>query len=165
MIAGNTDRGLEVIQEAIRLDPFSVQPRAMRAWILTVGQRYAEAVREYEGLVARVPEEKGNVLNVVSSLALAGWPGEAARRLGEILPTIPSARPVTLAVDLARAGDAAAARDIVKQAVALKEWGGRVPASGIAAAYAVLGTGPRCGANRVSGTSGTRWACPATTRS
>jgi Flp pilus assembly protein TadD len=89
-----------------------------------------------------VPEDRGVVLDLASSLALAGRQDEALRRPRDVLPSIPSPRPVNLAVDLARVGDTAAARDVVKQAVALKEAGGSVPASGVAAAYAVLGDVP-----------------------
>lgn len=139
VIAGNTDRGLEIIREAIRLDPFSVQPRAVRAWILTNGQRYAEAAEAYRGLLESAPGDVSVTLNLASNLALAGRPDEAAGRLREVLPAIPVPRPVTLAVHLARVGETDRAREVLEQAVALKGSGGSVPASGIAAAYAALG--------------------------
>jgi adenylate cyclase len=139
VIAGYTDRGLEVVQEAIRLDPFSVQPRAVRAWILTNGQRYEEAAEAYRGLLEMTSGDVATTLNLASNLALAGHRQEALGHLRDLLPAMPMPRPVTLAVHLARAGDTATARDVLERAVALKETGGSVPASGIAAAYAALG--------------------------
>ncbi|MEJ2501872.1 MAG: hypothetical protein P8177_00930, partial [Gemmatimonadota bacterium] len=139
VIAGRTDRGLEVVGKALRLDPFSVQPRAVRAWILFVGQRYAEAADEYGRLLQLAPGDPGITLNRASALALAGRRDLALRQIREVLPSIPEPRPVTLAVHLARAGDLAAAREILDRAEALKASGGNVPASGIAAAHAALG--------------------------
>lgn len=139
VIAGNTDKGLEIVREAIRMDPFGLQPLNVRAWILTNGQRYAEAADQYRYLNALTPEARPHTLNLVSNLALAGQQDEALGILREILPFIPSPRPVTLAVHLARAGDTATAREILAENVARKEGGGAVAASGIAAAYAAVG--------------------------
>ncbi len=139
VIAGNTDRGLEIIQEAIRLEPFAVQPRTVRGWILFNGQRYDEAAAEYQRLLDQSPGSVTQTLNLVSNLALAGRREEALDRIRQLLPTIPTPRPVTLAVHLARAGDTATAREVLDEAVALKASGGSVPASGVAAAYAALG--------------------------
>jgi adenylate cyclase len=139
VIEGNTDRGLEVVQEAVRLDPFSIQPLAVRAWILTVGQRYAEAAEEYRQLLEREPGDVGLTFHLATNLGLAGRADEALARLRQALPAVPTPRPVTLAVHFARAGDTIAAREVLDQAVALKASGGSVPASGIAAAYAALG--------------------------
>jgi TolB-like protein/tetratricopeptide (TPR) repeat protein len=139
VIAGNTDRGLEIVQEASRLDPFGVSPPSVRAWILTNGQRYAEAAGQYRDLLTLAPDDPGYTLNLASNLALAGQQEEAIGILREILSFIPSPRPVTLAVHLALAGDTVTAREILTDAVARKEAGGNVAASGIAAAHAALG--------------------------
>ena len=139
VIAGNTERGLEVIQEAARLDPFSSTPLNVRAWILTNGQRYAEAAEDYRRLHELMPEEPAHVLNMATNLALAGSTDEALEALRDVLPLIPSPRPVTLAAHLARAGDTITAREILEDAVSLKEAGGDVAASGVAAGYAALG--------------------------
>jgi len=139
VIAGNTDRGLEVLREVNRIDPFSLITPYVRGAILMNGQRYAEAVEEYRWLQAQAPMEWAWDLRLASSLALAGRQEEALRTVREALPRIPAPRPVELAVPLARAGDSAAARVILEEAVALKKGGGSVPASGIARGYAVLG--------------------------
>jgi len=139
VIAGNTDMGLEVVQEAIRMDPFGLQPLNVRAWVLTNGQRYAEAADQYRGLLILAPGHPLHTLNLISSLALAGEHEEALERINELLPLVPAPRPVSLAVHLARAGDTITAREILTEAVARKEGGGDVAASGIAAAYAAVG--------------------------
>jgi hypothetical protein len=72
-------------------------------------------------------------------LALAGRVEEARQELQVVLPAMPSPRPISLAVPLAWVGDTTAARAVLADAVAMKSSGGSVPASGIAAAYAVLG--------------------------
>jgi tetratricopeptide (TPR) repeat protein len=139
VIAGNTDRGLEIVQEAIRLDPFGIQPLSVRAWILSNGQRYAEAAEQYRQLYTLAPSDPLHVLNMVSNLALVGQQEGALERIKELLPSFPSPRPVTLAVHLARAGDTVTARQVLTEAAARKEAGGSVAASGLAAAYAALG--------------------------
>ncbi len=139
VIAGNTDRALEVLSEVDRTDPFSLITPMLRGSILMNGRRYPEAVEEYRWLKAQAPEEWSWDLLLASSLALAGRQEEARQTIQDVLPRIPSPRPVELAVSLARAGDTAAARGVLEEAVALKEEGGNVPASGIARGYAVLG--------------------------
>jgi TolB-like protein/tetratricopeptide (TPR) repeat protein len=139
VIAGNTDRGLEIIQEVERLDPFGVQPVTVRAWILTTGQRYAEAAEVHQRLHEMMPGDPAHVLNRASCLALAGEREEALRLIQEVLAGIPSPRSVTLAVHLARAGDTVTAREILTEGVARREAGGDVAASALAAAYAAVG--------------------------
>jgi tetratricopeptide (TPR) repeat protein len=139
VIAGNTDRGLEVLREVDRIDPFSLITPLVRGTIFMNGRRYAEAAEEYRWLHAQAPTEWGWDLRLASSLALAGRYEQALQTITEILPRLPSPRPVALAVPLARAGDTATARMVLQEAVALKEAGGSVPASGIAQGYAVLG--------------------------
>jgi tetratricopeptide (TPR) repeat protein len=139
VIAGNTERGLEVLQEAARLDPFSVTPLNVRAWIFSNGQRYAEAAEAYRRLRDLAPENPAYALNMASHLALAGRTDEALETLRNMLPSIPSPRPVTLAVHLARAGDTVLAREILTEGAARREAGGDVAASALAAAYAAVG--------------------------
>jgi Flp pilus assembly protein TadD len=139
VIAGNTDRGLEVIQEAIRLDPFSLQPLTVRGWVLTNGRRYAEAADQYRQLVELGPNDLNHVMNLVSSLALSGQREEAQQRMREVLPHFSTPRGATLAVHLARVGDTATAREVLNEALARREAGGSVAASALAAAHAALG--------------------------
>jgi serine/threonine-protein kinase len=139
VISGNTDRGLEVLREVNRIDPFSLITPYVRGAILMNGRRYAEAAEEYRWLKAQAPEEWAWDLRLTSSLALAGRHEEALQTIRDALPRIPTPRPVELAVPLAQAGDTATAREILKEAVALKEEGGGVAASGIARGYAILG--------------------------
>jgi TolB-like protein/Flp pilus assembly protein TadD len=139
VIAGNTDRGMEVLEEARRLDPFAVIVSYLRGSILADGRRYAEAAEEYRLLQAQAPEEWSFGLELASNLALAGRREEAREIITEVLPVLPSPRPVALAVPLARTGDTSAAREVLAAAVALKEVEGSVPASGIAQGYAALG--------------------------
>jgi adenylate cyclase len=139
VIAGNTDRGLEIIQEAIRLDPFGIQPLIVREWILKNGGRYAEAAEQSRELAEMDPGSWTHLLDMASNLALAGEEEEALQQIHEILPLIPSPRPPSLAVHLARAGDTATAWEVVEEALARREAGGNVAAVGIAAAYSALG--------------------------
>jgi serine/threonine-protein kinase len=139
VIAGNTDRGLEIVQEVERLDPFGLQPVTVRAWILITGQRYAEAAEVHQRLHEMVPGDPAHVLNRASFLALAGEREEALQLIREVLPGIPSPRPLTLAVHLARAGDTVTAREILTDGLARREAGGDVAASALAAAYAAVG--------------------------
>ena len=139
VIAGNTERGLEIVQEAARLDPFSTTPLNVRAWIYSNGQRYAEAAEDYRQLHELNPSQGEFAINMASHLALAGRREEARQVLQEMLPQIPSPRPVTLAVHLARTGDTVMAREIISEAASRREAGGSVAASGLAAAYAAVG--------------------------
>lgn len=139
VIAGNTDRGLEILQEVDRIDPFSLRTPHVRGWILMNGRRFAEAAEEYRWLQAQAPSEWSWDIFLASSLALAGRQEEALQTVRDVLPRIPHPLPVALAVPLAQAGDTTTARSVLEDAVALKEGGGSVPASGIAQGYAVLG--------------------------
>jgi TolB-like protein len=139
VIAGNTDRGLEVLRGVDVLDPFSAQVRIMRIWILMNGRRFDNAAEEGRRLLELEPTNMSAALMRISSLALAGRTQEARQELAPVLQAMPSPLPVTMAVHLARTGDERRAREVLANAVALKESGGSVPASGIAAGYAALG--------------------------
>lgn len=139
VIAGNPDRGLELIQKAFRLDPFSPVLHTVRAWILMNDRRFAEASEDLEAILAADPSNQSAALNLVTTLGLSGRQSEARQRMEALLPAIPAPRSPTLAAHLVRAGDTATAREVLQAAVARKASGGSVPASGIAAGYAVLG--------------------------
>lgn len=139
VIAGDTDRGLELIREAERMDPFSVTLPSVRAWILLIGHRYPEAVTEYRHIVTMAPEDPAAAIELAAVLPFAGRDEEARQLLAELLDRIPAPRPLNLAVALARAGMEDEARSIVTDALALKESGGGVAASALASAYATLG--------------------------
>ena len=77
--------------------------------------------------------------NLVSSLALSGNLSEAQEIMDDVLARESAPYPPTLAAHLARVGMTERAWEVLRPAVALKEAGGNVPASGIAVAYAALG--------------------------
>jgi hypothetical protein len=83
--------------EAARHDPFSLQPLAVRAWILTNGRRCAGAAGQYRRLSTLAPAETAYVPNRASNVALAGRQEGALGAIMEVLPRIPSPRPVTWA--------------------------------------------------------------------
>jgi TolB-like protein len=139
VIAGNTERGLELIQQGFRLDPFSPALHTVRAWILMNGRRFAEAAEDLEAVLAVDPTNENAAKGLVTCLALSGRQEEARQLMDEWLPKIPEPREPTLAVHLARAGDTETAWRVLRAAIARKESGGSVAASGIASAYAVLG--------------------------
>jgi len=140
VIAGNTDLGLELVDRAYRLDPFSPNIRTVRWWILFNGRRFEDGLVELDAILAVDPANETAAKSRASTLALAGRPEEGREFLEEWLPKIPTIRrDGTLAVHLARVGDTAMAREVLRGAVARKEAGGSLPASGIAAGYAALG--------------------------
>jgi TolB-like protein len=139
VIADDPDRGLEYIQDALRVDPLSPQVHSVRWWILYNARRFEAAVSPMETILAITPDNEEAAMHLVSTLALAGRLEESRRLLEEWLPRLSSPRPPRLVPDLARAGDTVTARQVLSDAVARKAGGGSVPASGIAAGYAVLG--------------------------
>jgi adenylate cyclase len=139
VIAGDTERGLKIIREAERLDPFSVQPLAVRGWILWSGRRFEEAADVFRRVVELTPEDPTQTRNLISTLALSGQQEEASQRLEQLLSRIPGPVPVDLAVPMAQVGDTAAARELVREAAERKAAGGDVAASSIAAGYAAVG--------------------------
>ena len=138
-IAGNTDRALEILQEVNRIDPFSPVTLMMRGSILTNGRRYGEAVEVFRRLVDLAGENWGWKWWLASSLVRAGEREEARLVLAELLPVLRSPLPVDMALPLAGVGDTAMAREVLEEAVALKEAGGSVAASSLALGYAALG--------------------------
>lgn len=138
-IAGETDRALEILQEAERIDPFSPLILMVRALILTNGRRHREAVDVFRRLVELAGDDWWWRWWLASSLARAGEQEEARLVLSEMMPVVPSPTPVDVALPLALAGDAVQAREILEKAVALKEAGGSVSASSISLGYAALG--------------------------
>lgn len=139
VIAGNVDLGLEVLQRAAQLDPYATRVRGMRMWVLMNGRRWEEAVSEGRAILQTEPGNMNIALSLVACLTMAGRPDEARAVFAPLLAAVPSPRPVAFATYAAWAGEETQAREILRRAVALKESGGSVPASGIAAAYSVLG--------------------------
>jgi tetratricopeptide (TPR) repeat protein len=139
VIAGDTDKGLEIIDEAVRLDPFSATARNLRGFILYVGRRYGEAVEEYRRIVAMDPDEPQNTVSLSSNLALSGEVPEARRLLDEVLPRIPRPLAPEMAVTLARLGDMEEARRVQEDAEDRRAQGAGVPASGLAMAAVAVG--------------------------
>jgi tetratricopeptide (TPR) repeat protein len=111
----------------------------VRAWLLTAAQRYSEAVEEYETLHSLAPQDPSHLLNLSATLALTGRKEEALERIQQAVPMLPSPPSVILAAYLAQAGDEVGAREILEEALARREAGGSVAASGVAATYAILG--------------------------
>lgn len=139
VIDGNTDRGLEMIRRAEQLDPYSGRLGIVRMWILMNGRRWEEAIVEGRAVMELDPANTNTALSLISCLALAGRTEEAKALLRPLLESTPTPRPISLATAAAWAGEEEVAREILRTAVELKVSGGSVPASGIAAAYAVLG--------------------------
>ncbi len=139
VVAGNTDRGLELLRRADALDPFSVQLLNMRWWILFNGRRFDEALETALRIEALEPGNGTQALNLASTLALVGRVEDARSRLDPVVAGMAAPLPVVLVPHLARVGDRERARRVLEGAVALKASGGSVPASGIAAGYAALG--------------------------
>ncbi len=139
VIAGNTDRGLELMAEAFRLDPFSPSLHIVRGWVLFNGRRFNEAAEDYAAVVAVDPSNGAAALSLISSLALAGRREEAGERFDAMASTLPRPWRPTMAAHAARVGEVELAREILEAAIDRKESGGSVPASGIAVGYAVLG--------------------------
>lgn len=139
VIDGNTEKGLETIDEAVRLDPFSATAPNLRAFILYVGRRYGEAAEEYRRLVAMAPDEPQNTVNLASNLALSGELPEARRLVDEVLPRLPRPLAPEMAVTLARVDEMDQARQVREDAEARRAAGGSVPASGLAMAAVAVG--------------------------
>ncbi len=139
VIAGNTERGLEFIQEALRLDPFSPRVLTVQAWVLMNGRRFDEAAAAMQIVVDMDPSNLTAAKSLATNLALSGRQDEALEVLDGILPYEPQPYAPTLAAHLARAGDTDTAWKVLRAAVARKESGGSVSASGIAVGYAALG--------------------------
>jgi len=138
-IAGNTDRALEILQDASRIDPFSPAALLVRGMVLSYGGRHQEAVEVYQRLVELAGDDWWWGWWLAMSLTRTGELEEARLVLAEMLPRAPSPLSAYMAQPLAAVGDTAAAREVLEEAVALKESGGSVAASDIAQAYAALG--------------------------
>lgn len=139
VIAGNTERGLEYLIRAEELDPYATRVQGMRMWVLMNARRWEEAVAEGQAILRTEPSNMNIALSLVASLTMAGRPDEARAAMAPLLAAVPAPRPVIFATYAAWAGLEEEARQILDRAVALKKAGGSVPASGIAAAYSVLG--------------------------
>jgi TolB-like protein/Tfp pilus assembly protein PilF len=137
--AGDTERGLELLGDAQRLDPLTTSLRNLRASILHFGRRYAEAAEEYRALAATDPAHAPNTMNVVSNLALSGQMEEATRIMSEALPHVRSTYGPTLAVHLARVGDTAQAVEVWKESLARKAAGAAISDDRLAAAAVAVG--------------------------
>jgi adenylate cyclase len=72
IVAGDTERALEIVDDALRLNPFAATAGVLRASVLHFGRRYAEAAEEYRKLRAVDPANPTNTMNLVSNLALSG---------------------------------------------------------------------------------------------
>jgi len=139
IVAGETDRALEIIDDALRRNPFAATAGVMRASLLHFGRRYAEAAEEYRKLRSLDPANPTNTMNLVSNLALAGEMEEARQLMNEALPGIRSTYGPTLAVHLARVGATEEARRVWEEAVARRTAGASISASGLAAAALAVG--------------------------
>ncbi|HSG06759.1 MAG TPA: hypothetical protein VLA36_00275 [Longimicrobiales bacterium] len=139
IVAGETERALEIIDAGLRIDPFSATAGIMRAAALHFARRYDEAAEEYRKLWSIDPTNATNTMNLVSNLALSGRIEEAHRLLTEALPTVRRTYGPTLAVHLARVGELEEARKVFEEVVARRDGGASIPAAAIAAAAAGVG--------------------------
>ena len=139
VVAGETERALQIIDEGLRLDPLSAIAGSMRAGVLHFGRRYAEAADEYRRMRALAPENPVNTMNLVSNLALSGRVEEAWRIMEEALPRVRRTYGPTLAVHLARVGMMEEARDVWDEVLARRNAGASIPAAGVAAAAIAVG--------------------------
>jgi tetratricopeptide (TPR) repeat protein len=139
IVAGDTERALEILDNALRLNPFAATTGVLRASVLHFGRRYAEAAEEYRKLRTVDPANPTNTMNLVSNLALAGQMEEARQLMDEALPGIRRTYGPTLAVHLARVGDVEEARSVWEEAVARQAAGASISASGLAAGAVAVG--------------------------
>lgn len=139
IIAGETEPALEILDEALRLNPFAAFTRMWRAGVLHFGRRYAESAEEYRRLRAVDPANPTNTMNLVSNLALSGRTGEARNLMNEALPAVRNTYGPTLAVHLARVGYREEARNVWEEVVARRASGASISASGLAAAAVAVG--------------------------
>ena len=139
IVAGNTERALEILDEAQRLNPFAATTGMWRAGVLHFGRRYAEAAEEYRKLRAVDPGNPTNTMNLVSNLALSGQMEEARQLMREALPGIRRSYGPTLAVHLSRTGELEEARAVWAEVVARRAAGASISASGLAAAALAVG--------------------------
>lgn len=139
IVAGNTEGALEILDDALRLNPFSAQAGALRAAVFHFGRRYAEAAEEYRKLRAVDPANPTNTMNLVSNLALSGQVEEARQLMNQALPGIRRTYGPTLAVHLARVGEMEEARRVWEEAVDRRATGASISASGLAAAALAVG--------------------------
>lgn len=139
IVAGETERALQITAEALRLDPFSATAGTMRASLLHFGRRYAEAAEEYRRMRALDPENPTNTMNLVSNLALSGQVEEARRLMEEALPRVRHTYGPTLAVHLARVGMTEEARAVWNEVLARRNAGASISAAGMAAAAIAVG--------------------------
>jgi len=137
--AGDTERGLEILDDAYRLDPLAGTLPNLRASILHFGRRYAEAAEAYRVLAGIDPGHAPNTLNLVSNLALSGQMEEARRIMAEALPEVRRTYGPTLAVHLARVGDTAQAVEVWEESLARKAAGAAISADRLAAAALAVG--------------------------
>jgi len=139
IVAGDTERALEIVDGALRLNPFAATAGVLRASVLHFGQRYAEAAEEYRKLRAVDPANPTNTMNLVSNLALSGQMEEARQLMDEALPGIRRTYGPTLAVHLARVGYTEEARAVWEEAVVRRDAGASISASGLAAGAVAVG--------------------------
>jgi tetratricopeptide (TPR) repeat protein len=139
IVAGDTERALEIVEDALRLNPFAATAGVLRASVLHFGRRYAEAAEEYRQLRRVDPSNPTNSMNLVSNLALAGQLEEARQLMDAALPGIRRTYGPTLAVHLARVGDMDEARIVWEESVARRAAGASISASGLAAAAVAVG--------------------------
>jgi len=139
IVAGDTERALEIVDDALRLNPFAAAAGRLRASILHFGRRYTEAAEEYRKLRAVDPANPTNTMNLVSNLALSGQTEEARRLLHEALPAVRRTYGPTLAVHLARVGEMEEARNVWEEAQTRRAAGASISASGMAAAAVAVG--------------------------
>jgi serine/threonine-protein kinase len=139
IVAGETERALETVDEVLRIDPFSATAGVMRASILHFGRRYGEAAEEYRRLRDLDPGNPVNTMNLVSNLALSGRVDEARAILDEALPRVRHSYGPTLAVHLARVGEGDLAAEVRTEAEARRASGASIPAYALAAAAVAVG--------------------------
>ena len=141
IVAGDTERALELIDEALRDDPFSATAGVVRAAVLHFARRFEEAAEEYRRLWSVDPTNATNTMNLVSNLALSGQLEEARALMEEALPRVRRTYGPTLAVHLARVGMMEEAQTAWEGVLARRNAGASISASGVAAA--ALGVGER----------------------
>jgi TolB-like protein/Tfp pilus assembly protein PilF len=139
IVAGDTERALEMVDDALRLNPFATNSSLLRAAVLHFGRHYAEAAEEYRKLRAVDPANPTNTMNLVSNLALSGQLEEAHKLMMEALPAVRSTYGPTLAVHLVRVGEMEEARAVWDEVSARRAAGASISASGMAAAALTVG--------------------------
>ena len=139
VIAGDTERGLREVETARRLDPLGLGLLQVEAWILLTGRRWDQSAEVLASIYRAGRADPWTIATLAWALARAGRQEEARGLLAGIEADFEDRFRIILVPAFAALGELDAARDHLARAMAFRETGGPVPATDIAAGYAVVG--------------------------